>query len=94
MEFVYWDEFSFDESLSTEQAMAKLDFALTIIFGALALTSLITAILCFRQALKVSGDRDGDFKMFLWAVGSLMGLILGGMSTAYILLPILFTYTN
>jgi hypothetical protein len=37
----------------------------------------------------VSGEKDGDLKMFLWALGTLLGLILSGMSAAYILLPIL-----
>lgn len=74
--------------------MAKLDIVLTLIFGTISLFSLLAAILCFRKAMKVSGERDGDIKMFLWAVGSLIGLILAGMSAAYILLPILFTHTR
>jgi len=51
-------------------------------------------VFSFRKALKVSGDRDGDFKMFLWSVGSMIGLIVGGMILAYILLPILIAYTT
>jgi hypothetical protein len=31
--------------------------------------------------------------MFLWAVGSLIGLIVAGVSAAYILLPIFFAYS-
>jgi len=72
--------------------MANLDLILTIIFSTLFLVSLVGAVLSFRQALRVSGERDGDLKMFFWAVGSLVGLILAGMSAAYILLPVLFTY--
>lgn len=74
--------------------MAKLDLALTLVFGTISLLSLIAAVLCFRKALKVSGERDGDFKMFFWAVGSMIGLIVSGMSVGYILLPIFFTYTR
>jgi hypothetical protein len=46
-------------------------------------------VLCFRKALAVSGEKDGDLKMFFWAFGSMVGLIISGMSTAYILLPII-----
>ena len=73
--------------------MAKLDVGLAMFFGILAAVSLLAAILCFRKAMKVSGERDGDFKMFLWAVGSLIGMIIASMSVAYILLPILFHYS-
>ena len=74
--------------------MAKLDLTLTIAFGSIAIISLVVAALCFRKALRVSGEKDGDLKMFLWAVGAMLGLILAGMSAAYILLPIFFTYTR
>ncbi len=74
--------------------MAKLDFMLALVFGTAAFIGLISAAYCFRTALRVSGERDGDFKMFLWAVGALLGLIVAGMSAAYILLPILFTYSG
>ena len=46
----------------------------------------------FRKALAVSGERDGDLKMFFWACGSMLGLIVSGMSAAYILLPIILLY--
>lgn len=74
--------------------MASLDLTLTLFFGTLAILALVAAILCFRKALRVSGERDGDLKMFLWAVGSLLGLVIAGMSTGYILLPIVFHYTR
>jgi hypothetical protein len=74
--------------------MAKLDLVLTIVFGAIALVFLAVAVLCVRKAVRVSGERDGDLKMFLWSIGALIGLIVAGMSSAYILLPILFTYTK
>jgi len=70
--------------------MAKLDLALLLAFGALAILSLAFAIFCFVRALRVSGEKDGDLKMFLWATGSMFGLIVSGMSAAYIVLPILF----
>ncbi len=73
--------------------MATFDIGLAVFFGTLSAVSLLAAVLCFRKALKVSGERDGDFKMFLWAVGSLIGMIIATMSVAYILLPILFHYT-
>ena len=70
--------------------MAKLDLILLCAFGSIAVLSVAGALLTFRQALRVSGERDGDLKMFLWAAGSMLCLIIAGMSAAYILLPILF----
>ena len=70
--------------------MAKLDLILLAAFGSIALVSLAGAFLTFRQALRVSGERDGDLKMFLWAAVSMVCFIIAGMSAAYILLPILF----
>ncbi len=70
--------------------MAGLDLVLFLGFGALAALGLTGAILSFRKALRVSGEKDGDLKMFVWAVAAMFSLIVAGMSTAYILLPILF----
>ena len=72
--------------------MAKLDLVLTLVFGTITLFSLVASVLCFRKALRVSGERDGDLKMFVWAVGSMIGLIIAGMGAAYFLLPIFFNY--
>ena len=70
--------------------MAPLDRTLFIVFGLLSVSGLAAAVLCFRKALSVSGERDGDLKMFFWAAGGMLGMIIAGMSAAYILLPILF----
>ena len=70
--------------------LEKLDLILFILFGTISLTALAGAIWCFRKALKVSSEKDGDLKMFLWALGTKFGLIVSGMSAAYILLPIIF----
>lgn len=72
--------------------MAKLDLLLLLAFGAISLSGLTGSILSFRKAMRVSGEKDGDLKMFLWAVVSMMSLIVAGVSMAYILLPILFHY--
>ncbi len=69
--------------------MGKLDLVLLIFFGILSLTSLTAAVWCLRKALNVSGEKDGDLRMFLWALGTMFGLIISGMSAAYILLPII-----
>jgi hypothetical protein len=74
--------------------MTKLDLILTIIFSTVSLLASFWTVYCMRKALRVSGERDGDLKMFLWAVGSLIGLIIAGMSAAYILLPIFFNYSK
>lgn len=65
------------------------DRILLIAFGTLAAAGLAATVICLRKALKVSGERDGDFKMFLWAAGALCGMIVSGLSAGYILLPIL-----
>jgi hypothetical protein len=70
--------------------MGKLDLALLLGFGSLALITFAGSILCFRKALKVSNERDGDLKMFFWAAGTLLGLIIAGASAGYILFPIVF----
>ena len=70
--------------------MAKLDLTLFIAFGLISAAGITTAVLAFRKALSVSGDKDGDLKMLLWASLSMTGLIAAGMSIAYILLPIVF----
>lgn len=69
--------------------MPTLDLTLLIAFGTLCLAGLGAAAWCFRKSLRVSNERDGDLKMFFWALGGLAGLILAGMSAAYILIPII-----
>ncbi len=71
------------------QRVFNLDLILSIVFGTISATAFVLAVWCLRKALKVSGTRDGDLKMFVWAMGSMIGLIVSGMSAAYILLPIL-----
>jgi len=70
----------------------SLDRTLLISFGAMMLLGLGIAFVCFRKSLRVAGDKDGDLKMFFWALGGMVGLILAGMSAVYILLPILLHY--
>lgn len=72
--------------------MDSLDRTLLISFGAMMLLGLGIAFVCFRKSLRVAGDKDGDLKMFFWALGGMVGLILAGMSAVYILLPILLHY--
>jgi hypothetical protein len=69
--------------------MAKLDLVLFAVFGTLCLAGVAGMIICLRQAMRVSGQRDGDVKMFFWAAGAMMCLIAAGMSAGYFLLPIL-----
>ncbi len=70
--------------------MQNLDLILSIVFGTISVSFLASGIWCFRKALKVSNQKDGDLKMFLWTVGTMFSLIVSGMSAAYILLPIFF----
>ena len=69
--------------------LANLDTILGVSFGVLATLSLLGAILCFRKALAAASHKDGELKMFFWATGTLIGLIVSGLSSAYILLPII-----
>jgi len=70
--------------------MGRLDLTLFIAFGTIAILALAGAVLCVRKALRVSNQKDGDIKMFLWAAGGMFFLIVSGMSAAYIVLPLLF----
>lgn len=72
--------------------MGTFDLAVTIIFSGIALGSLAGAIWCITKALRVSGERDGDLKMFFWSVGALITLIIAGLSAAYILIPMFLAY--
>jgi hypothetical protein len=72
--------------------MASLDRILLIAFGLTAVLSFTAAMLCFVKAFRVAGERDGDLKMFLWTAGGMVGLIIAGMSAAYILIPILLHF--
>ena len=77
-----------------EITLASLDTILSVIFGTLSVTSLAFAVWSFRKALRVSGEKNGDIKMFFWAAGTLLGLTVSGLSAAYILLPILLHYAG
>jgi len=75
--------------------MAKLDNILFWIFLFISIISLSFSAFSFYRAYK-----NADFKidpegvrMFLWSLGGLAGLIIAGMSAAYILLPIIFHYS-
>jgi hypothetical protein len=72
--------------------MATVDVILLASFGFLALLMLALAVVCFRKALAVANQKDGDIKMFLWAVAMFICLIVSGLSAAYILLPIFVHY--
>ncbi len=70
--------------------MAKLDLILFIIFGTFAVCGLCAAVFSIRKAMRVACEKEGELRMFFWAVAAMIGLIVSGVSTAYILLPILY----
>jgi len=70
--------------------MAQQDLVLLAAFGSIVIVTLVVAVLCFRKALAVANQKDGDLKMFFWAVATFVSLIISGLSSAYILLPIIF----
>jgi len=70
--------------------MARLDLILLLTVVFISILALATAVWCFRKALSVAHKKDGDLRMFFWAVGMFLALVVSGLSAAYILLPILF----
>ena len=74
--------------------MGSLDLVLFLVFGAVSILSLTASVLCFRRALRVANQKDGDLKMFLWASGTMFTLVIAGMSAAYILIPLLLYYNK
>lgn len=66
------------------------DIILLAVFGTLAAAGAAWAVYCLRRAMRVAHAPGGEFRMFLWGVGAMAGMIVAGMSGAYILLPILF----
>ena len=72
--------------------MAILDKILFWSFIGISVLSLTWSVFAFYRAMKAAEYKDDGFKMFLWAIGALVGLVIAGMSVAYILLPIIFYY--
>ncbi|MGA9118142.1 MAG: hypothetical protein WB699_02150 [Bacteroidota bacterium] len=70
--------------------MVGLDLVLFLVFAPLFLLGSAGVVLCFRKSLRVAGERDGDLKMFFWAFGGMICLIVAGMSAAYFLIPLIF----
>jgi len=70
--------------------MARLDLILLLAFGSISLLGLAAAAWCFHKALSVAHKKDGDLRMFGWAVGMFAALVVSGLSAAYILVPIIF----
>lgn len=69
--------------------MAPLDRILFLLFGAFAALGVLCFLLCARGALRAAREREGELKMVFWAFGGMIGFIIAGVSSAYILLPIL-----
>ena len=70
--------------------MANLDLILLLSFGAVSLGAFAASFWCLRRAMAAAGKKDGDIRMFFWALGMFATLIVSGLSAAYILVPILF----
>jgi Na+/H+-translocating membrane pyrophosphatase len=73
-----------------ERTLAPLDLILFVVFSTMALGGVLGAILCLRRGMRAAERSNGELAMVAWTVGALAGLVVAGMSTAYILLPILF----
>ena len=70
--------------------MAGLDRILFFVFAPLFVLGTTGVVLCFRNSLRVANKKDGDLKMFFWAFGGMICLIVAGMSAAYFLIPLIF----
>jgi hypothetical protein len=74
--------------------MAKLDALLFWGFLSVGVLGLALAGFAFYRAFKNANfkkDPEG-IRMFLWSAAGLLGLIVAGMSAAYILFPIIVHY--
>jgi hypothetical protein len=74
--------------------MAVLDKILLWFFLSLSITGIGWSVFSFYKAIKSADHKDDGIRMVLWAFGGLLGLIVAGMSIAYILLPIIFHYSS
>ncbi len=74
--------------------MAILDKILLWSFICIGLLSLAWSGFAFYRAFKAVDYKDDGFKMFLWAAGGLLGLVIAGMSAIYFLLPIILHYSG
>jgi hypothetical protein len=74
--------------------MARLDAILFWLFLTLVVAGLGWAAFAIYKAFKWSDPRDDPdgLRMFLWACAALAGLVLAGMSAAYVLFPIVSHY--
>ena len=74
--------------------MGPLDTILFWFFSTLAVLGLVLMVISIYRAMKAVGRNDEGLRMFFWAVGALVGLILTSVSLVYILLPLLFFYSK
>lgn len=74
--------------------MAPVDGILLWIFGGISILGSGWAIFALRRALKSAAYKDDGLRMVFWTVGGLVGLVLAGMSIAYVVLPIIIAYSR
>ena len=74
--------------------MARLDEILFWLFLTLTIVGIGWSGFAFYKALKWANPKDDPdgIRMFLWACAALVGLVLAGMSAAYVLFPIVSHY--
>jgi hypothetical protein len=73
--------------------LAILDKILFWGFLILSTISLIWSGFAFYKSLKSAKYNDEGLRMFFWAVGGLLGLIIAGVGIVYFLIPIITYYT-
>jgi hypothetical protein len=74
--------------------MAVLDKILFWVFLIISIISLIWSFFAFYKSLKSAKYNDEGLRMFFWAAGGLIGLIIAGVAFAYFLIPIIAHYTS
>lgn len=74
--------------------MAPLDRLIFWSFAILSIAGIVIAAVSFRKALRAASRNDEGLRMFMWSVGTLVGLILAAASLLYFLLPLIYHYST
>lgn len=74
--------------------MAILDKILFWGFLMISTISLLWSSFAFYKSIKSAKYDDEGLRMFFWAVGGMLGLIIAGVGIAYFLLPIIAHYAS
>jgi hypothetical protein len=74
--------------------LAILDKILFWGFLIISMISLLWSGFAFYKSIKSAKYNDEGLRMFFWAVGGMLGLIIAGVGIAYFLIPIIAHYAS